>query len=189
MRRTIVMSSLDKYSPIRGCLNTATQLPPSAMSGQVSLDLRETDAYALNMSPSMRGPLPPRRCFVFPFSHESGIYYPLMLSLPVSGASPSCLPSQGPRPLGGARGLLTTQPRTDCLGALGARFGRREEALARVSESLMTRNGKLLGRISRLAVPLFSRRKKVNFACAKARGKLLRTCSDSPIHGQELLRR
>ena len=99
-------------------MNTATQLPPSAMSGQVSLDLRETDAYALNMSSkSMRGPLPPRRCFVFPFSHESGLYYPLMLSLPVSGASPSCLPSQGPRPLGGARGLLTTQPRTDCFGA------------------------------------------------------------------------
>ena len=102
MRRTIVtMSSLDKYTPIRGCLNTATQLPPSAMSGQVSLDLRETDSYALNMSPSMRGPLPPRRCFVFPFSHESGIYYPLMLSLPVSGASPSsCLPTQRPQPTG-----------------------------------------------------------------------------------------
>ena len=50
----------------------------------------------------------------------------------------------------------------------------------------MTRNGKLSGRISRLAVPLLCRR-KVNFACAKARGKLLRTCSDSPIHGQELL--
>ena len=40
--------------------------PP--LSGQVSLDLRETDAYALNMSSkSMRGPLPPLfRLSIFP---------------------------------------------------------------------------------------------------------------------------
>ena len=180
MRRTIViMSSLDKYSPIRGCLNTATQLPPSAMSGQVSLDLRETDAYALNMSPSMRGLPPPPlfRLSIFPRERDIlssnafiASFGPLALLVPSHSKASTGEWSEGPTCHATSYGL----------------FGSRKSALTEESLSLMTRNGKLLGRISRLVARLLSLR-KVNFACAKARAKLLRTCSDSPIHGRSLL--
>ena len=124
MRRTIViMSSLDKYSPIRGCLNTATQLPPSSMSGQVSLDLRETDAYALNMSSSMRGPPPPPlfRLSIFPRERDIlssnafiASFGPLALLVPTHSKASTGEWSEGPTCHATSYGLFgCSEERTD----------------------------------------------------------------------------
>ena len=122
MRRTIViMSSLDKYSPIRGCLNTATQLPPSSTSGQVSLYLRETDAYALNMSPSMRGP-PPLFCLsIFPRERDIlssnafiASFGPLALLVPTHSKASTGEWSEGPTCHATSYGLFgCSEERTD----------------------------------------------------------------------------
>ena len=82
--------------------------PP--LSGQVSLDLRETDAYALNMSSkSMRGPLPPLfRLSIFPRERDILSSYAFIASFGLALAL--CLPTQGPQPLAGVMGLLATQP-------------------------------------------------------------------------------